>query len=81
MIAQTFSTVLPSEIALMAALSGSGSRAVEYFAESGKILGCEGYVVDMTQQRALEDAVAEKPSGWLSLGRWHPAWPMKLGLR
>jgi signal transduction histidine kinase len=25
------------------------------FAESGKIIGCEGYVVDMTQQRALED--------------------------
>ncbi len=25
------------------------------FAESGKMIGCEGYVVDMTQQRALED--------------------------
>ena len=25
------------------------------FSQSGQILGCEGYVVDMTQQRALED--------------------------
>ena len=25
------------------------------FGESGKIIGCEGYVVDMTKQRALED--------------------------
>jgi PAS domain S-box-containing protein len=25
------------------------------FAESGKIMGCEGYVVDMTKQRELED--------------------------
>jgi PAS domain S-box-containing protein len=45
------------------------------FAESGKIIGCEGYVVDMTQQRALEDQLrkAERVAelGTLASGMAH----------